>query len=75
MYGLGILKGLGITFRHFVETYVDDLRYAGRKYLRQDNFEIRQGTKAKGAITVQYPDEKIALPLCAVPDCRRPRSS
>jgi NADH-quinone oxidoreductase subunit I len=62
MYGLGILKGLGITFRHFVETYVDDLRYAGRKYLRQDNFEIRQGTKAKGAITVQYPDEKIAVP-------------
>ena len=25
MFGLGVLKGLGITFRHFVNTFVDDL--------------------------------------------------
>jgi NADH-quinone oxidoreductase subunit I len=62
MYGSGLLKGLGITFRHFINTYVDDIRYAGRKYFRQDNFEIRQGTKAEGAFTVQYPEEKIAVP-------------
>lgn len=62
MYGLGILKGLGITFQHFINTYIDDLRYAGKKYLRQENFEVRQGTKAEGAFTVQYPDEKIAVP-------------
>lgn len=62
MYGLGILKGLGVTLRHFVQTYVDDIKYAGRKYLRQENFEVRQGLKADGAFTVQYPDEKIAVP-------------
>lgn len=62
MYGKGILKGLGVTFRHFFATYVDDIRYAGRKYFRQDNFETRQGLKAQGAFTVQYPDEKIAVP-------------
>jgi NADH-quinone oxidoreductase subunit I len=62
MYGLGILKGLGVTFKHFIETYVDDIRYAGRKYLRQENFEVRQGPKKQGAFTVQYPDEKIAVP-------------
>ncbi|RMG81246.1 MAG: 4Fe-4S dicluster domain-containing protein, partial [Chloroflexi bacterium] len=50
------------TFRHFIETYVDDIRYGFRKYSRDDNFEVRQGPKAKGAITVQYPDEKIAVP-------------
>lgn len=62
MYGKGIIKGLLVTFRHFFNTYVDDLRYAGRKYLRQENFEIRQGLKAQGAFTVQYPDEKLAVP-------------
>jgi NADH-quinone oxidoreductase subunit I len=62
MYGLGIIKGLGVTFKHFVQTYVDDIRYAGRKYLRQENFETRQGLQAEGAFTVQYPDEKIAVP-------------
>jgi len=62
MYGQGIAKGLWITFKHFFETFADDIRYAGRKYMRQDNFEVRQGLKAQGAFTVQYPDEKLAVP-------------
>jgi NADH-quinone oxidoreductase subunit I len=62
MYGKGIANGLWVTFKHFFATYVDDLRYAGRKYLRQKNFEVRQGLKSQGAFTVQYPDEKIAVP-------------
>ena len=62
MYGLGILKGLGVTMKHFIDSYVDDFRYGWRKYSRQDNFEIRQGTRAEGVFTVQYPDEKIAVP-------------
>jgi NADH-quinone oxidoreductase subunit I len=62
MNGLGILKGLGVTIRHFVQTYVDDIRYGGRKYLGTENFETRQGLKAQGAYTVQYPEEKLAMP-------------
>lgn len=62
MYGKGIAKGLWVTFNHFVNTYIDDIRYAGRKYFRQDNFEKRQGLDAFGAFTVQYPDEKLAVP-------------
>jgi len=62
MYGKGIAKGLWVTFKHFVNTYVDDVRYAGRKYMRQENFETRQGLKTQGAFTVQYPDEKLAVP-------------
>lgn len=63
MYGLGILKGLGVTIRHFIDTYKDDLLYGFRKYSNtQDNFQVRQGTQAAGAYTVQYPDEKVAVP-------------
>jgi len=63
MYGTGLAKGLMLTLRHFIESYVDDVRYGFRKYsLSTDNFEVRQGTKAKGVLTVQYPDEKVAVP-------------
>jgi len=62
MYGQGIAKGLWVTFKHFFATFTDDIRYAGRKYMRQDNFEVRQGLKSQGAFTVQYPDEKLAVP-------------
>ena len=63
MYGMGVAKGLAVTLKHFIETYVDDLKYGFRKYSKNvDNFEIRQGTESKGAFTVQYPDEKIAVP-------------
>jgi NADH-quinone oxidoreductase subunit I len=62
MYGKGIAKGLWVTFTHLVNTYVDDIRYAGRKYFRQENFDTRQGLKTQGAFTVQYPDEKLAVP-------------
>lgn len=62
MYGQGIMRGLGIALKHFFNTYVDDLRYGMRKYTNPENFEIRQGPKAQGAFTVQYPDEKLAVP-------------
>jgi NADH-quinone oxidoreductase subunit I len=62
MYGQGIARGLWITFKHFLNSYVDDIRYAGRKYIGQENFETRQGMKTRGSYTVQYPDEKLAVP-------------
>jgi NADH-quinone oxidoreductase subunit I len=62
MYGQGILRGLMITAKHLVNTYIDDIRYAGRKYIGDENFSLRQGPKTRGAFTVQYPDEKIAVP-------------
>lgn len=63
MNGAGFIKGMFVTLRHFVNSYVDDLRYGFRKYSPQvDNFEVRQGTQAEGVFTVQYPDEKVAVP-------------
>lgn len=63
MYGIGLIKGLGVTLKHFVETYVDDLRWVGRgRYYNEDALKIRQGTEARGIFTVQYPEEKLSVP-------------
>jgi NADH-quinone oxidoreductase subunit I len=60
--GIGIVKGLGVTLKHFVNTFVDDFRYAGKRYFNPETFQERQGVDAFGAYTVQYPEEKIAVP-------------
>ena len=62
MYGVGILKGLGVTFKHFITTYVEDIKYLGRRITKQGDFQNRQGVDSRGIYTVQYPEEKIAVP-------------
>jgi len=62
MYGIGILRGLAITMKHFIETYVDDLRWLGRRYYNPEALQVRQGPKARGVFTVQYPEERLIIP-------------
>ena len=70
MYGLGIVRGLGVTLKHFLATYVDDLRWfferisggSGGRYYNPEALKARQGTKARGVFTVQYPEEKLPVP-------------
>jgi|DewCreStandDraft_1066081.scaffolds.fasta_scaffold05955_2 NADH-quinone oxidoreductase subunit I len=62
MYGLGIIRGLGVTLKHFVESYIEDIRWFGRKYTRSDILPVRQGPKGKGIFTVQYPEERLPIP-------------
>lgn len=62
MYGIGILKGLGVAFKHLVETYVDDIRWLGRRYFNEEALQARQSPKARGVFTVQYPEEKLSVP-------------
>jgi len=62
MYGNGIVKGLAITLKHFVETYLEDFRWLGRRYFNPEAIPIRQGLKARGIFTVQYPEERIPVP-------------
>jgi NADH-quinone oxidoreductase subunit I len=63
MYGLGILKGLGVTLKHFVESYVDDIRWLGRRrYYNDEALRTRQGAKGRGVFTVQYPEERLPVP-------------
>ena len=61
MYGIGILKGLTVTFKHLVQTFADDMKWFGRRNT-QETFEVKQSLKGRGMYTVQYPEEKIAVP-------------
>ena len=64
MYGVGIVKGMAVTLKHFVQTYADDLFWLARggRYYNQDALDVRQSLKGRGAITVFYPEEKLAVP-------------
>lgn len=62
MFGLGILKGLKVTLKHFFETYLDDIRWWGKRYYTAEGISHRSSSKATGIFTVQYPEEKIPVP-------------
>jgi len=60
--GVGVLKTLGLAFRHFVQTYVDDFRRWGKRYKTPEGIAYRSSKDVKGIFTVQYPEEKIPVP-------------
>ena len=62
MYGIGLIKGLGVTLKHFMETYLEDLRWIGKRYDSPESLAVRQGARARGAFTVQYPEVKLPVP-------------
>jgi NADH-quinone oxidoreductase subunit I len=61
MYGSGILKGLGVTFRHFITTFVEDIQWLGKKF-DADKFQQKQSLANRGMVTVEYPEVKLAVP-------------
>ena len=65
MYGKGLLKGLGVTFKHFMNTYLEDVRWLARgkrRYYTAEGIENRKSTDAAGIFTIQYPEEKLPVP-------------
>jgi NADH-quinone oxidoreductase subunit I len=62
MYGDGIIKGLGVTLKHFFGTFADDFRWLGRRYYTRRGIQMRTSTKARGIFTIQYPEEKMPVP-------------
>ncbi len=62
MDGLGLLKGLGITLKHLIDSYVDDLKWWGKRYFTPEGVEHRRSAEVKGVFTVQYPEEKLPVP-------------
>ncbi len=64
MFGLGLLKGLGVTMRHFIESFTYDrtrnpftlLSLKGR--YDQEWLEKHQAVDGKGLFTIQYPEQK-----------------
>jgi len=65
MYGLGILKGLKVTWDRFWETYTEDISWLLRgkkRYNTDEGIRHRSSKNQKGIFTVQYPEEKLILP-------------
>lgn len=61
MYGKGIIKGLGVTLKHFLDTYIDDIRM-GKKRYTEEGIAYRGSKDTRGLFTVQYPEEKLPTP-------------
>jgi len=62
MDGFGIIKGMGVTLKRFVETYLDDIRWLGKRYYTEEGVAHRRSTETRGIFTVQYPEEKLPVP-------------
>ena len=64
MFGLGVAKGLGITLKHFVNTFIDDLKYFPKSAMSEEAFAKRQGPQSEGVglFTVEYPEMKLNTP-------------
>ena len=62
MYGKGIVQGMLVTLRHFIDTYLDDIKWLGRRYYTEEGIQHRSSVDTRGIFTVQYPDEKLPLP-------------
>jgi NADH-quinone oxidoreductase subunit I len=62
MIGSGIIKGLGVTLKHFIATYVEDFKYFTEKP-DQTILERRMDPKTEGGFyTMQYPEEQPVIP-------------
>ena len=57
LYGLELLRGLGMTFIHFVRSYVVGI---GRPFSPVGG--VRQPPRLRGIFTVSYPEEKLQVP-------------
>lgn len=67
MFGSGLLKGLGVTLKHFNDTYKDDRKKVPSRYedsiqLDKNRRLLRQPATQEGIFTIQYPEEKRMLP-------------
>jgi len=67
MFGTGLLKGLGVTLKHTLETFSDDRskvpdRYRNSIELGHGRRVINQPIDQEGLLTIQYPEEKRQLP-------------
>jgi NADH-quinone oxidoreductase subunit I len=52
---------MAVTFKHFVDSYLADLKRFPKRY-RDDADAVRQLPHERGLFTVQYPEERLAVP-------------
>ncbi len=65
MFGLGMLKGLAVTMRHFIESFTYDRKpwewFTVDRY-DQKWLEKHQAIDGKGMFTIQYPEQQRKIP-------------
>jgi NADH-quinone oxidoreductase subunit I len=65
MFGFGLIKGLGVTMRHFIESFTYDRKpwqwFTTDRY-SQEWLERHQDIDGKGIFTIQYPEQKRQVP-------------
>ena len=61
VFGLGLLKGLWVTLRHFWGTIFTDVRKFPRRYARPGETPTRGDPTLTGTFSVQYPEEKLPM--------------
>lgn len=62
MDGMGILKGMGVTLKRFIDTFVDDIKWLGKRYYTKEGVAHRMSKDTRGIFTVQYPEERLPVP-------------
>ena len=67
MFGSGLLKGLGITLKHAMDTFTDDRKGVPSRYVDSIKLDgqrrvMEQPIDQEGLLTIQYPEEKRLLP-------------
>jgi NADH-quinone oxidoreductase subunit I len=65
MYGKGILKGLSVTAKRFINTYIDDIAWllkGKKRYYSEEGIKHRSSKDTKGIFTIQYPEEQLIAP-------------
>lgn len=59
---MGILKGMGVTLKRFIDTFLDDIKWLGKRYYTDEGLAHRMSSETRGVFTVQYPEEKLPVP-------------
>jgi len=62
MNGFGVLRGLWVTFKHFINTYVEDIKAGPKRYRTKEGIAARMDSKVEGIFSIQYPEEKMTVP-------------
>jgi len=65
MNGTGIVRALGVAFKHLVNTYLVDFhawRTGKKRYNTPEGIAERSSHTMEGIFTIQYPEEKLPVP-------------
>lgn len=62
MDGFGILKGMTVTLKRFLDTYIEDIKWLGKRYYTEEGLAHRTSSETSGVFTIQYPEEKLPIP-------------